>query len=58
MRGLLDIVTTYEYGISSSGVAILVMDPEKAIDLCTTTMSPPLVGAYWMYGFLRHVLDI
>lgn len=34
--------------MSSIGVVILVMLPEKAIDLCIIVISPPLVGVYCM----------
>lgn len=55
MRGLLDTVMIYRYGVGLSGVAKLVMYSEKAIDLCIIVMRPPPVHVYWMYGFLRHV---
>ena len=41
MRGLLVIVMIYKYGVSLSGVVILVMDPEKAIDFCIIMMRHP-----------------
>lgn len=41
VRGLLDIVMIYKYGVNLSGVAILVMDHEKAIDFCSKVMRHP-----------------
>lgn len=56
VRGLFAICRICKYGVSSMGVAILVILQEKTIDLWIMVSGPPLLGAYCMYGLQRHVI--
>ena len=52
-EGLLLTMMSCRYRVRFMGDAILLIFPKNAIVLCIMVISPPLVGAYCMYGHCR-----